>query len=138
MADLKIQQLPTAGTIADDTVLPVVTTPGTTPTDGSASIATIRKAMVKTVTVAFTNGDSYRRVTITDAAVLATSNIIGTIRRPDTASDSVDLGWQYEANVVLVANGSFDITVSCSAWGFDDPAASGLLNETVTYCYLIG
>lgn len=138
MADLKIQQLATVTTLADDAVFPVVTSPGTTPADGSVSVATVRKAMVKTASIAFTDGDSYRRVTITDSAVQTTSNLVCTIRRPNTADDSQDIGVVYIVNVCNVAAGSFDVNVACLGYGVDDIGNTGLVNETITLCYTIG
>lgn len=96
---------------------------------GSASLAT--------VAVPFTDGDSLRRVTVTDATVNASSKIVGSIRRPDTADDSADRGYLYTANVVRVGSGSFDLLVWCSAWGEDD-AAPSQPNETVQFIYAVG
>jgi len=137
MADLKIQQLAVATSAADSDVLPFVSNPGTTPADQSITVANLRKAMVKTASIAFTDGDTYRRVTITDSAVLSTSNIVCSIRRPNTTDDSADIGLIYISTVLLVANGSFDVGVACLDWGMDDPTAVGV-NETVTLCYTIG
>lgn len=89
------------------------------------------------VSIAFTDGDSLRRVTITDAAVVATSKIMGTIRRPDSADDSADRGFLYTANIVRVATGAFDLLVWCSAWGSDD-AVPASPNETVQFIYAVG
>lgn len=89
------------------------------------------------VAVPFTDGDTLRRVTVTDAAVTAASKITGSIRRPDTADDSADLGLLYTANVVKVAAGSFDLLVFCTAWGVDD-AILAMPNETVQFIYTVG
>lgn len=87
--------------------------------------------------VTFTDGDTMRRVTITDAGVSATSKIIGMIRRPDTTDDSADRGYVYTWNVVKVASGSFDLLVSALGWGFDDPTEVPP-NETVVFYYVVG
>jgi hypothetical protein len=137
VADLKIQQLTTATAATEVAVLPMVLDPTGTPLDRSISIANLRKSWVATASIAFTDGDTFRRVTITDANVLSTSNIVGTIRRPNTTDDSADLGYVYLVNVVKVANGSFDVAVACLGWGFDDPTEKAP-NETVTLCYTIG
>lgn len=89
------------------------------------------------VAIPFTDGDSMRRVTITDAAVTATSKIIGSIRSADTADDSADKGFRYTANVVNQAAGSFDLSVVCTAWGADDATLAGI-NETVFFVYTVG
>ena len=93
-------------------------------------------ASISSVAIDFTNGDTLRRVTVTDAAVSATSKIIGTIRRPDTTDDSADRGYIYLVNVVRVATGAFDVLLSCLGWGFDDPTANPP-NETVQFYYQI-
>lgn len=101
------------------------------------NVATGGTVATTTVSVPFTDGDTYRRVTITDANVLSTSSIICSVRRPDTANDSVDLGYMYSTTVLRVATGSFDVGISCKAWGMDDP--TGLPpNETISLVYLIG
>ena len=92
--------------------------------------------LVNTASIAFTDGDTLRRVTITNASVLSTSKIVGTIRRPNTTDDSADAGYIYIANVVKVSAGSFDLLVACLAWGFDDPVLYPP-NETVTFAYSI-
>lgn len=89
------------------------------------------------VAIPFTDGDTMRRVTITDAAVSPSSKIIGSVRRADTADDSADLGFRYTANIVKLAAGSFDLSVTCLAWGGDDAVLAGV-NETVYYVYTVG
>lgn len=89
------------------------------------------------VAVPFTDGDSLRRVTVTDATVTAASKIMGTIRRPDSADDSADTGLLYTANVVKVASGSFDLLVYCTAWGAID-ATLVIPNETIQFVYTVG
>lgn len=93
-------------------------------------------ATFSSVAIAFTDGDTMRRVTVTDAAVGAASKIIGTIRRPDTTDDSADRGYIYLVNVVRVAAGSFDVLLSCLGWGFDDPTELPP-SETVQFYYQI-
>lgn len=137
MADLKIQQLTTATAATEVAVLPMVLDPSGTPVDRSISVANLRKAWVATTTIAFTDGDTFRRVTVTDANVLSTSNIVATVRRPNTTDDSADPGYIYIVNVVRVAAGAFDVDVACLGWGFDDPTEKPP-NETVTLCYTIG
>lgn len=96
----------------------------------SASVA------ISSADIAFTDGDTMRRVTVTDAGVSATSKIVGTIRRPDTTDDSADKGYLYLTNIVEIASGSFDLLVSCLGWGFDDPTANPP-NETVKFYYTV-
>jgi hypothetical protein len=75
--------------------------------DGS-SVVTMSAGAAATcysATIAFTDGDTVRRVTIANGVVTATSKIVGTIRRPDTSVDSADIGYLYHANIVLVGTG---------------------------------
>ena len=85
---------------------------------------------LNSTSVAFTDGDTVRRVTVTDASVGATDKVLVTIRRPDIANDSADAGHIYTANVVLVAAGSFDVVVSCCDRGFGDTTEQPP-NETI-------
>lgn len=80
--------------------------------------------------VAFTDGDTVRRVTVSDAAITSSDKIIATIRRPDIADDSADAGHIYLVNVVLVQDGSFDAVVACCDRGFGDTTEQPP-NETV-------
>lgn len=88
-------------------------------------------------TIAFTDGDTYRRTTVTNASVSATSKLMCQIERPDTADDSADLGYIYVSNICRVGAGSFDVSVACLGWGFDDPTQRPP-NETITLFYTIG
>jgi len=93
---------------------------------------------VSFVTVPFTDGDTMRRVTVTDSSVTATSKILVSIQRPDIVNDSLDLGYMYFVNVInRTAGVSFDVLIVCSDWGFDDPTENAP-NETITLCYMIG
>lgn len=85
---------------------------------------------LNSTSVAFTDGDTVRRVTVTDASVGATDKVLVTIRRPDIADDSEDAGHIYTANVVLVAAGSFDVVVACCDRGFGDTTEQPP-NETI-------
>jgi hypothetical protein len=86
------------------------------------------------VSIPFTDGDTMRRVTVTDAAIASSSKIIGTIRRPDT-EDSADRGYIYSHSIIKVATGSFDLLISCLGWGFDDPTEIPP-NETIKFYYM--
>lgn len=86
------------------------------------------------VSIAFTDGDTFRRVTVTDAAVSSTSKIVGTITRPDTTNDA-DRGLVYIPTIARRFSGGFDLLVACLGWGFDDPV--GLANETITFNYTV-
>lgn len=92
---------------------------------------------LSTASIQFTDGDTFRRVTIADGLVNATSKIVGMIRRPDTVDDSADLGFLYVANVVKVAAGSFDLLVAATAWGTDDTDEVPP-NETIQFVYTVG
>jgi hypothetical protein len=92
---------------------------------------------ISSANIAFTDGDTMRRATITDASVTAGSKIVGTIRRPDQATDSVDRGYIYNWSVVEVYAGGFDILISALGWGFDDTTRKPP-NETVVFYYVLG
>ncbi len=96
----------------------------------------IRAAVVGTATIPFTDGDTARRVTITDAAVSSTSKILFQLRRPDTTSDLTDLGFVYFASIVLQTAGRFDILVVARDWGGDD-TSDDPPNETLTLNYTV-
>lgn len=63
------------------------------------------------VSVDFTDGDTFKRVTVTDADVTASSRILPTVEKRDTAEVD-DVGWIYVANVISVSSGSFDCNVA--------------------------
>lgn len=113
--------------------------PGETGAAGSAgATGPSGSATLVSVAIPFTDGDSLRRVTVTDATVTAASQIIGSIRRPDSADDSVDRGYLYTANVVRVGSGAFEVLVWCAAWGAADDAVPSQPNETVLFVYAVG
>jgi hypothetical protein len=64
----------------------------------------------------FTPTDAFERHRVTDSNVLSTSKIVGKILRPDQ-TEVDDYGWQYDFNVVKVANGYFDIQTETSLLG---------------------
>lgn len=99
-----------------------------TPPSGSATISS--------ADIAFTDGDTMRRVAIADAAVGATSKVVGTIRRPDV-DDINDPGYLYTHSIVKVYAGGFDLLAAAHGWGFDDPVTAPP-NETVKFYYLVG
>lgn len=83
----------------------------------------------------FTDGDTAKRFTITDAMVEATSQLHVSIHRIQVA-DVDDYGWVFVANVLQVRSGSFDVKVVALAE--DAIAAAGEFpNETVALSYLI-
>lgn len=85
---------------------------------------------LNSTSVAFTDGDTVRRVTVTDASVGATDKILCSLRRPDSADDSADAGHLYFVNVVNVAAGSFDVVVVCCDRGMGDTTEQPP-NETI-------
>jgi hypothetical protein len=89
---------------------------------------------ISTVNVPFTDGDTARRVTVTDAAVGAADKIICSVRRPDSADDSADAGYVYLANVVRIAAGAFDVLLCCLDLSGGDPTERPP-NETVVLEY---
>lgn len=91
---------------------------------------------VSTVAIPFTDGDTARRVTVTDASVTTSSKIIGQIRRPDGA-DADDHGYVYHHAVVRRQAGSFDLLVVVVDWG-GEPVQNHAPNETVNFDYVLG
>lgn len=86
--------------------------------------------------VAFTDGDTARRVTVTDAAVTPSSKVHVSIRRPDTADASQDRGYIFIPNVVRRAAGAFDAVIVCLGLSGEDPTLNPP-NETVTLTYMV-
>lgn len=86
---------------------------------------------VTEVAIPFTDGDTWRRVTIADAGVSGASKILGSLRRPNT-TDANDPGFTYSWNIVTLAAGSFDIVVYCD----DDPVEKPP-NETLQFAYTV-
>lgn len=98
-------------------------------------VQTITNA-ISSVSVAFTDGDISRRVTVSDGEVTSSSKILASVRKPDSTDDSVDKGHIYEVNIVEVVNGAFDMVVVCHDGGFID-ASSDPPNETITVHYIV-
>lgn len=88
------------------------------------------------VSVAFTDGDTLRRVTVTDAACVASSKIIGAIVRPDQSDEAADKGYLYHWNVTRRAAGAFDVVIAATAWGLEDPVLNPP-NETIEFVYTL-
>jgi hypothetical protein len=87
--------------------------------------------------LAFTDGDTFKRFTISDAGVSATSKIIGSIVRPSSASDSADRGYLYTFDVVNRGSGTFDLLVSAHDGAYGD-CTDNPPNETVQFHYIVG
>ncbi len=85
-----------------------------------------------TASVAFTNGDSAQRVTVTDAAVTATSKILTSVTRPDV-TEGDDPGLVFVATVVRRVTGSFDAVVVALDLGGGDPTPVPSVTVTLTY-----
>jgi hypothetical protein len=98
--------------------------------------AVAQPVSVYAATLDFSDGDTLKRFTITNSAVLSTSRITGTIRRPNIA-DIDDPGYLYIANVVSIIAGSFDILVAATGAGLDDVTLSPPLGS-VEFDYQIG
>jgi hypothetical protein len=86
--------------------------------------------------IAFTDGDTARRVTIANSLVSATSRILATVRRPDTADDSADRGYLYTVAIVRQFAGGFDAFVMARDFGGDD-CSQLPPNETITLNYMV-
>lgn len=85
--------------------------------------------------VAFTDGDTVRRVTVADATVSAASKILLTVTRP-TVTDPNDPGYLYDANVVSRGTGTFDVLLRCLDVGGLDCTLTPP-SETVSLTYLV-
>jgi hypothetical protein len=101
----------------------------------SATGHTHAGSSISTYSVAFTDGDTIKRVTITDAGVAAASKIVATVRRPDS-EDASDKGYLYLLNVVKIASGSFDVLITALDWGVGD-CADDPPNETIVVEYMV-
>lgn len=73
-------------------------------------------ALTSGAQVDFTDGDVFKRVTITAPACTPTSTVLVGISIADTA-DSDDAGWIYVANVITRTFGSFDVKVAALVLG---------------------
>jgi hypothetical protein len=93
-------------------------------------------ASVTQATVAFTDGDTRKRVTITDAAVTATSKIVMSIVRANFDDTDAAANFTYRAEVVKRSTGSFDVVVFCDSFG--DDATELVPNETINLHYILG
>jgi len=113
---------------------------GVTATDsGGKTVVTIPgggSSSISTITVAFTDGDTARRVTVSDGTVSGASKIIVTVRRPDTTSDSADRGYLYTANVVRIGAGQFDVLITALGISGEDVTLNPP-SETITLFYLV-
>jgi hypothetical protein len=119
-----------AGDVQELTLGTNLTMSGTTLNAAAGSVS------ISSASIAFTDGDTARRVTIADAAVSATSKIMCCVCRPTTADDSADRGYVYTANVVARASGTFDVLATCLNIGGLDPTENPP-NETITLYYQV-
>jgi hypothetical protein len=107
-------------------------------TNLSLSGTTLNAAASVTIgsaSVAFTDGDTARRVTVSDAAVSSTSRILLSVTRP-TTTDANDPGYCYTANVISRGTGTFDVFLACTDIGGGDCTLVPP-NETVTLFYTV-
>lgn len=100
-------------------------------TSAASAADTVGTTTLKSVDVAFTDGDTLRRVTVTDADVTAGDLILCSIRRT-TASEAEDSGHTYTANVVAVRAGEFDVRIEALQLGRPDGVPP---NETIKLIY---
>ena len=89
----------------------------------------------KAFTVPFTDGDVWRRVTVTDTSVVVTSKIATRITRP-TVTAANDRGYVYFANVVSQTAGSFDVNIIVLDWGGEVPSEVPP-NEAIVLLYSV-
>lgn len=91
---------------------------------------------ISSTSVAFTDGDCAKRVSISDVSVGATDKVLVTLRRPDIADDSADTGHIYLVNVVRVYSGGFDVVIVALDLSGDDTTEYPP-NETVQLFYQV-
>lgn len=91
-------------------------------------------ALSNTAPLDFTDGDTLKRFTITDAQVSTTRPApqLSIYRQNVAAVD--DAGWVYVVNGMSIANGSFDVLVAALS-GDGVAAANEFPNEIVTLAY---
>jgi hypothetical protein len=101
-----------------------------TASSGAVSISTV---------VLSAPGNGLSRYTITDAAVTASSKIVGTVRRPDV-EDVDDHGWIFVPNIVKIGSGSFDLIIQVLTFGDggDDPLIADPPTGTIEFQYVVG
>ncbi|HXB12867.1 MAG TPA: hypothetical protein VNZ45_12845 [Bacteroidia bacterium] len=102
---------------------------------GTGDVTINSSTAISTASIPFTDGDTSRRVTISDIAITSSSNIVGIIVRPSTSNDSQDFGYIYNYNIVNVGTGSFDLLITATDGGLDD-ITEFAPNETVTFNYI--
>lgn len=98
--------------------------------------APVASVAISAASVAFTDGDTARRVTVTDGSVTGSSKIIPIVRRPDTVDDSADRGYMYTANIVRIGSGAFDVFISATDISGND-CTELPPNETIQLYYLV-
>jgi hypothetical protein len=89
-----------------------------------------------TARLSFTDGDTLKRFTITDAAVRALGSTPIPVIRRDDITDIDDPGWIFVPNIVTVADGSFDVLIAVLA-GDGLAAVNEFPSETVTLVYYL-
>lgn len=89
-----------------------------------------------TAALDFTDGALVKRFTITNGSVATSSEILGSIRRPDN-TEATDLGYVYIFAVVSIGTGTFDILVQVldGVYGITEAV---LPNETAVLHYTLG
>lgn len=83
----------------------------------------------------FTDGDTLKRFTITDASIAGSEQISVSIQRQQIA-DADDTGWIFIPNLLQVRPGSFDVLVAALS-GDGIAGANEFPNEIVTMNYII-
>lgn len=83
----------------------------------------------------FTDGDTLKRFTVTDASIEGTEQISPAIQRQQVA-DNDDPGWIFIPNVLQVRRGGFDVLVAALS-GDGTAGINEFPNEVVTLTYLI-
>jgi hypothetical protein len=91
---------------------------------------------IKEVTVAFTDGDCVKRVTISDVKAGVGLRVVATIRRPDV-TEGTDAGYVYTWQCTRMASGQFDLVIQCLGVGGDD-VTEVPPNETINVEYVLG
>lgn len=96
----------------------------------------VAQPQVSVASIAFTDGDDSRRVTITDSTVTTTNKVVICGFRRSNVTSEASNPVLYTGIVESQANGSFDVFVSSADWGDESPSGDPL-SETVTMYYLV-
>ena len=114
---------------------PTVTNTGTSTAAQLVFGLPVASLVRKTTSVAFTDGETIQRLTVTDALVTPTNPPAGLNILVGAASESVDYQYNYDVVLSSVGTGSFIVLINVADG--DGDSVAGLPLPTVTLNYLI-